>query len=739
MSLAGPPDFGPTLKYPCVAPTPGRHGIEPVDDINIPEASICTCPSGLRRTSKIAPGSAAIARSTSIRCSPIDSEAGAQDRTQRCRCHYVAQMRPALDELNQLVTPLNDGEVDVAHALARLDDEWTVYIQPRIGQDVPDFVAVHDRHGVCAIEVKDWRPSMYRQRDDGVIEFRSCSTGGWERSNEQPRAQAYRYRTTIFDQFFAMPDDAQQPTQAVRSAVVFPQMSNDKARQLFGSTSVTKYERGIAVWGGDGLNQSLDQILCGQACSQEDGRGCEPPRPESITRLKRQLAESSITLELREPARLSPDALNIERNPHGARIRRVRGPAGCGKSFGLAARAARLASQGKHVLVLSFNTTLSNYLRTLVNARCLEYAANPSLVTCSNFHQFCSRLVDDAERAGFTPSTGTEGDPGPWYDQSIRRAREACEAGYEARYDAVLIDEGQDFTLDWWNLLRHHVAVPDGEMLLVADPTQDVYGKHSWTDEDQMLGAGFRGKWTELTHSYRMPGDLVGVANEFAERYVRGEQLSGRVPRACAEADITRVAASRSVRRWRQVHHPDELGVEVGREVVRLLTEHPNLAPNDVAFLLERHADGIAAVAEIERAGYSVHHVFSATKQGQQVRKRRFWPDADGIKGCTVHSFKGWETPTLVMGIGTSKRSRRLAYVSMTRAKGGSGDGPSFVSVVNADLQIAGFQSRFEEWAPPGIEVRTLRDIVADRQRSSRATPPVTAPATTPMAMTAPM
>ena len=648
-------------------------------------------------------------------------------------------MRPALDELSQLVTPLNVGELDVAHALARLDDDWTVYIQPRIGQDVPDFVAVHDQHGVCAIEVKDWRPGIYRQRDDGVIEFRSCSTYGWERSNEQPRYQAYRYRTTIFDQFFAMPDDVQQPTRAVRAVVVFPQMSNDGARQLLHHTSVTNQEHGIDVWGGDGLNQSLDQIVSGH----EFDRQCQPPRPESITRLRRQLAESSITLELREPARLSPDVLNIERNPHGARIRRVRGPAGCGKSFGLAARAARLASEGKHVLVLSFNTTLSNYLRTLVNARCLEYAANPSLVTCSNFHQFCGRLVEDAERAGITTSADSESAdsvPGPWYDQMIRRARAACEAGYEARFDAVLIDEGQDFTLDWWNLLRHHVVVPDGEMLLVADPTQDVYSKRSWTDEDQMLGAGFSGRWTELTNSYRMPGDLVSIANEFAERYVRGEQITGRVPRACAEADITRVAASRSVRRWRQVDHPDQLGIEVGREVVRLLTEHPELAPNDVAFLLERHADGIAAVAEIERAGYSVHHVFSATKLGQQVRKRRFWPDADGIKGCTVHSFKGWETPTLVMGIGTSQQSRRLAYVSMTRAKGGSGEGPSFVSVVNADLKIAGFQSRFEEWAPPGIETKTLRDIVADRQqRSSRATPPVTVPATMPMAMTTPM
>jgi hypothetical protein len=609
-------------------------------------------------------------------------------------------MRPALDELRQLVTPLNDGELDVAHALARLDDGWTVYIQPRIGHDVPDFVAVHDRHGVCAIEVKDWQSSIYRQRHDGVIEYRyrSCA-GQWEQTTEQPRYQAHRFRMTIFDQFFAMPDDDPQPTEAVRSVVVFPQMSTDRARQLLGCASVSRYEQAVAVWGGDGLDTSLDQIVC--------GRWSEPPRPESITRLKRQLAESSITLEQRESVRLSPDALNIERNPHGATIRRVRGPAGCGKSFGLAARAARLASQGKHVLVLTYNTTLSNYLRTLVNARCREYAANATLVTCSSFHQFCARLVDDAERIGIAISTTLSTTaPGPWYDQPIRGALEACEAGFDVRYDAVLIDEGQDFTVDWWNLLRRYVVAPDGEMLLVADPTQDVDGKRAWTDEEQMLGAGFSGKWTELTSSYRMPGDLVGIANQFAQRYLDGEQIAGCVPRTGVEIDITHTGSSRSVRHWSNIDHVDNLGEEVGREVVRLLTENPHLAPNDVAFLLERQSDGIAAVAEIERAGYAVHHVFSETTQGQQLRRRRFWPDADEIKGSTVDSFKGWEAPVLVMGIGTSRESRRLAYVSMTRTKGGSPEGPAYVSVVNADEQIAAFRSCFEEWAPPCVEPR---------------------------------
>jgi hypothetical protein len=123
-------------------------------------------------------------------------------------------------------------------------------------------------------------------------------------------------------------------------------------------------------------------------------------------------------------------------------------------------------------------------------------------------------------------------------------------------------------------------------------------------------------------------------------------------------------------------------------------------------FLCEKHRDGLDAVHVIEDAGHQVHHVFSEHTRAQSQRKRRFWPDAPGVKGCTVHSFKGWETQALVMGIGKDRCSRRLAYVAMTRVKTNSEGGQSFLSVVNSDLQIAGFQSTFEEWAKPLAAMR---------------------------------
>ena len=564
----------------------------------------------------------------------------------------MAILKPSLDDLRQLAHPLNPGELGVARELANLDDGWTVYVQPRLEHDVPDFVAVHRRHGVCAIEVKNWARAGYRQNDAGVIEYRRAD-GSWRTSQEQPRYQAFRYRSTIFDRFFALPSDSSTPTKVVRAVVVLPQYSNDDARKLLNRPAVTDEEHGIEVWGGDGLRQSIGRIV--------KGTGCPPPRLESLQRLERQLVRSEILTDLQHRAKLSAGARNIERNLSNARIRRVRGSAGSGKSFGLAARAARLASRGQSVLVLSFNITLAHYLRALVTARCNEYAANPTHVTCTTFHALCHRVVDDAERVGFK----TEAPVGlPAHDAIVLRAEQSMKAGHGMRYDAVLVDEGQDFTLEWWNLLRHHVVVPNGEMLLVADPTQDVYGKRAWTDNDKMLGAGFAGSWTELKGSYRLPSDIVPIANAFATRYLTGERLATEAP---DDRDEIVARGSTTRRKWFNIDRTSDLGRSIGHEVVRLLTENPHLAPSDVVFLCEHHSDGLDAVSVIEAAGYNVHHIFSTQDHSRSVRKRRFWPDADGIKGCTVHSFKGWETSALVMGIRRDEGSRRLAYVAMTR------------------------------------------------------------------------
>jgi hypothetical protein len=147
---------------------------------------------------------------------------------------------------------------------------------------------------------------------------------------------------------------------------------------------------------------------------------------------------------------------------------------------------------------------------------------------------------------------------------------------------------------------------------------------------------------------------------------------------------------------WRNLARVADVGPAIGHEVVRLLREQPSLAPRDVVYLCEYHHDGLAAAEVIEAAGYPVHHVYSRDPDERQRRKSRFWPEADAVKGCTVHAFKGWESPAVVLGIGMEERSRRLAYAAMTRVASTHGHETSYLVVLNADPRMAEFQYRFE-------------------------------------------
>lgn len=602
----------------------------------------------------------------------------------------MAIVRPPIDQFDELREPLGEAARVVLDAFTALGDDWTIHVRPKVGQDVPDLVLVHDRRGVLTVDVVDWSPADHRRSDDGRIESLGAD-GRWTPISEQPLTVGRRHRNTVYEQFFAFPGDAREPGASVRSVVVLPFCSAVEAGALLAADLDNPIEV-VLVWSRDDLGQRLPFLV--------EGPGTSAAPAASVARVRRGLVVDGMAHEAVEPVQLSDDARRVAANPDAARVRGVTGTAGSGKSFALTARAARLAAEGRSVLVLCFNLTLANHLRRLVVDRCAELGANPARVTCTSFHTFCSRVVDDAAQAGIVadePARGT------WPVKILAKTRGVFEAGFERRFDAVLVDEGQDFTVDWWNLVREHVVRPDGEMLLVADSTVDLYGQSAWDDPDTLVAAGFVEPWIRMTRSYRMAPELIRVTNEFARSYVADDAV---VPEIADDQAAVVGHVSNTARSWRNVEHVADLGVAVGREVVRMLQEHRDLSPRDVVYLCEYHHDGLAAAREIEAAGHPVHHVYSRDPDERHRSKSRFWPEADAVKGCTVHSYKGWDSPAVVVGIGMEERSRRLGYASMTRVSSTvPGCDTSYLVVVNADPRMADFQPTFEVAAALALDV----------------------------------
>ena len=346
---------------------------------------------------------------------------------------FVAEFHPPLEALTQLVEQLNDGERRVVEALVRLSDDWQIFVQPRLGMDIPDFVAVHARHGVCAIEVKDWDPSKYENRNGAV--------GRWGANNwtpiTHPLMQPYRYQSTIFERHFALPDDDDGAKQFVRSMLILLNHDTGRARAIMRAPHLARW-RDVCVYG----EEVLDDF---EPALQSRTRGA--PAEASIARVLAALRDGNPIFELRSDIVLSANAKDIADNPRNAKMRRVRGAAGSGKSVGIAMRAARLAGEGKSVLVLSYNITLQHYLRALIAAVCNGPSA--SRVECIHFHGFCKAIVDIAQANRARQLLGEPNDhPG-----IVEEALAATAGGIRRRYDAILVDEGQDFEVGWWNLL----------------------------------------------------------------------------------------------------------------------------------------------------------------------------------------------------------------------------------------------------------------------------------------------
>ena len=79
--------------------------------------------------------------------------------------------------------------------------------------------------------------------------------------------------------------------------------------------------------------------------------------------------------------------------------RRIKGPAGSGKSLVLAARAAKLAAEGKSVLIATYNITLWHYLHDMIVRGLRDLVVNGrsvskpmSGVTFAHFHGWSKQV-----------------------------------------------------------------------------------------------------------------------------------------------------------------------------------------------------------------------------------------------------------------------------------------------------------------------------------------------------------
>lgn len=147
----------------------------------------------------------------------------------------------------------------------------------------------------------------------------------------------------------------------------------------------------------------------------------------------------------------------------------VSGGAGTGKTLVAMERARRLAAEGRRVLLLCYNRGLAAYLKTLAHG-----------FTVSTFHSLCD---SSAKLAGLPwPSVPTGPDAQPfWRDEAPDFLLQALDRLPDERFDAVIVDEAQDFHEYWWIAVEKLLRRPKDDVLWVFfDPQQNIYGGSEW-------------------------------------------------------------------------------------------------------------------------------------------------------------------------------------------------------------------------------------------------------------------
>lgn len=290
----------------------------------------------------------------------------------------------------------------------------------------------------------------------------------------------------------------------------------------------------------------------------------------------------------------------------------ILGGAGTGKTVLAIARAQQLAMDGFRTLLVCYNE--------LLGADLAQKAAISPAYTAGTFHSICL-----AEAAKARLAVPAKKDGHWWEHQAPELLIEAC-ATTATSFDAVVVDEAQDFSPLWLDALRCLTATDkDAPFFEFADPRQDIW-RRQWSTAPRHPFV------YELTRNMRNTRPIA-------------ERVAATVATPCKDRGV---AGPLPI--WRLTDgSPRES--DVISAVERLLND--GLLPSNLAVLCQE-----AALASRLRERSIGSYSFGS------------W-GSRGVPVETVSRFKGLDAAAVVLVLADNKEPAHQvqAYVGMSRAR----------------------------------------------------------------------
>ena len=299
----------------------------------------------------------------------------------------------------------------------------------------------------------------------------------------------------------------------------------------------------------------------------------------------------------------------------------VTGPAGCGKTVLAIQIAKRLANAGKRTLLTCFNRRLGDYLR--------EAAGSTEGLEIAHFHQLCRQVASEAGIELGEPSA----EPNDrFYEHVLPEALAEAAGRLGPRFDAIVVDEGQDF-LEWWwpALLTLHRKPDEGTLFVFADDSQNLYGGTLPVSEEATLGP--------INQNLRSTKNIGRFVSIF---YEGEEQPVARGPDGIPVEILG--------------YDDDEGLVHLLAVVLRNLVETEEVPLEDIAVLTP---SGTQKSGLRSRASVDGFRLSDSVEPGS-------------VLATSIHDFKGLERPVVILAeLGDKHQEdlRRYLYIGGSRAR----------------------------------------------------------------------
>ncbi len=148
---------------------------------------------------------------------------------------------------------------------------------------------------------------------------------------------------------------------------------------------------------------------------------------------------------------------------------KIRGGAGTGKTWIAMKKALRCAEKGMRTAFICFNSKLASFVKEMLKQLSEQDFDFP--IDVFTYHKMISDFISPATYRNFL------------YDQEDKDLEKATEYALKyltkkQKYDAIIVDEGQDFS-ETWQLLITNLLKEDGNgiLYLFYDPSQDIFDK----------------------------------------------------------------------------------------------------------------------------------------------------------------------------------------------------------------------------------------------------------------------